>query len=325
MAPIATADLDNDERVNRLHKKPVVYLMDAFHPAAVAKAQELFTAVLPHHPEHKTWRNAEYLLLRSSPLTAEDVASCPKLRAIGKQGVGTDKIDSEACLKRGIKVLNTPGVNSRAVAELVLALTMSLAREIRPISLRLAAGERVPKEQCSGLIVHKRTLGVIGMGNIGRTVAKMFQGAFESPVLAYDPYMPNDAWSDIPHTRVTALGDLLRQADIVTVHVPLTAATRHLISYREMGMMKRDAILINTARGGIVNEEDLPRALDEGLLWGVGLDCHEQEPPTKERYEKLWKHPNVVSLPHVGAATAQTQMETSLAAVERLYAYATGV
>lgn len=325
MAPIATADLNNGGRGDRVAEKPVVYLMDSFHPTAVAKAQELFTAILPSDPEHANWRTAEYLLMRSSPLRAEDVTKCSKLKAIGKQGVGTDKIDSEACLKRGIKVLNTPGVNARAVAELVLALAMSLAREVRPISLRLAAGERVPKEQCSGLIIHKRTLGVIGMGNIGRTVAKMFQGAFESPIIAYDPYMPEYAWSDIPHTRVTALDDLLHRADIVTVHVPLTPATRNLISYREMDLMKRTAILINTARGGIVNEDDLPRALDEGLIWGVGLDCHEQEPPTKERYEKLWKHSNVVSLPHVGAATAQTQMETALAAVERLHAYATGV
>lgn len=323
MAPIATADLESDSGLH-VQKKPVVYLMDTFHPTAVAKAQELFTAILPDDPGHEHWRNAEYLLMRSSPLAAQDVANCPRLRAIGKQGVGTDKIDSEACLKRGIKVLNTPGVNARAVAELVLALAMSLAREIRPISLRLAAGEKVPKEQCSGLIMHKRSLGVIGMGNIGRTVAKMFQGAFESTIIAYDPYMPEDAWSDIPHTRVTKLDDLLCKADIVTVHVPLTPATRNLISYREMAMMKSTAILINTARGGIVSEEDLPRALDEGQLWGVGLDCHEQEPPTKERYEKLWKYPNIVSLPHVGAATAQTQMETALAAVERLYAYATG-
>jgi phosphoglycerate dehydrogenase-like enzyme len=322
MAPTAIADLEVHSVPTQAQKKPQVYLLDEYHPAAVSRAQTLFNAILPDDPEHKNWKSAEYLLVRSSRLTAEDVASCPNLRAVGKQGVGTDKIDSEACLKRGIKVLNTPGVNARAVAELVLALVISLAREIRPISLRLSAGETVPKEKCSGLIIHKRSLGVVGMGNIGKTVAKMFQGAFESPVIAYDPYMSADAWSDVPHTRVTSLDDLLQQADIVTIHVPLTPDTKNLIGYREMELMKRSAILINTARGGIVNEEDLPRALENELIWGVGLDCHEQEPPTKLRYEKLWNYPNVISLPHVGAATAQTQMETALAAVEKLYAYA---
>jgi phosphoglycerate dehydrogenase-like enzyme len=184
------------------------------------------------------------------------------LKAIGKQGVGIDKIDSEACLKRGIKVLNTPGVNAWAVAELVLALVMALVQEIRSISLHLTAGERVPEEQCSGLIMHKRSLGVIGMCNIGKTVAKMFQGAFDSPIIAYDPYMSADAWADVPHSRVSGLEDLLRQADVVTIHVQITPGTKNLIAYRELEMMKSTCILINTAKGGIVNEGDLIRWAD---------------------------------------------------------------
>ena len=145
--------------------KPTVYLLDTFHPDATKHAQNLFNAILPGTPEHANWReNAQYLLIRSSWLTAEDVASCPNLKAIGKQGVGIDKIDAAACAERGIKIFNTPGVNARAVAELVLSLATSVARDVPAINTKQQAGIRVPKEACSGLMLYQKTLGVIGMG-----------------------------------------------------------------------------------------------------------------------------------------------------------------
>ena len=303
-------------------QKQTVYLLDTFHPAAVARAEALFKCIHPTDTAHASWReNARYLLVRGSYVTADDIANSCSLRAIGKQGVGVDKIDAAACTAKGVKIFNTPGVNARAVAELVVALATGLARQLRPISIKMHDSKVVKKEECSGLILHKSTIGVIGMGNIGKTVAKIFKGGYESDIVAYDPYMPEGAWEDLPHKRVRELKHLLAVSDVVTVHVPLTAETRSLISLQEMKLMKSNSLLINTARGGIVNENDLVEALNAGYIWGAGLDCHEQEPPTRERYQDLWEHPNVISLPHVGAATAQTQMETALAAVERLYAY----
>lgn len=304
--------------------RPTVYLLDTFVPEAILRAQELFNVIPKDSPKHAEWREkAEYLLVRSSSLSASDIASCPNLRAIGKQGSGIDKIDEKACQARDIKIFNTPGVNSHAVAELVLALTMSVAREVRSISVKQAAGSRVPKETCSGLVLHKKALGVIGMGHIGRTVAKMFKGAFESPIVAYDPFMPEDAWADMAHVRAHNLEEVLRASDVVTIHVPLTNGTRDLIAMNELGMMKPSSILINASRGGIINESDLERALAEGKIWGAGIDCHEQEPPTKEKYGQLWEQ-RVVSTPHIGAATAQTQRETAIAAVDALHRFAAG-
>ncbi|ETN39806.1 uncharacterized protein HMPREF1541_06032 [Cyphellophora europaea CBS 101466] len=304
-------------------QKPTAYLLDTIHPTALALAHSLFNLITPTSPSHATWRDqARYLLVRGSHVTASDIAASPHLKAIGKQGVGTDKIDASACATRGIKVLNTPGVNARAVAELVVALAAGLARQIRSISVKVDRGEVVRKEECGGLILHRCTVGVIGMGNIGKTVAGIFCGGYEAEIVAYDPYMAEGAWAEVPHKRVRSLRELLEVSDVVTVHVPLTPETRGLVGYEDMRGMKRNALLINTARGGIVDEEALVRALDDGLIWGAGLDCHEQEPPTKGRYERLWKHDNVISLPHVGAATAQTQMETACAAVQRLYDYA---
>lgn len=302
--------------------KPTVYLIDNFHPDAVRHAQSLFNVVLPTNSEIKNWKdNAEYLLVKSSSLSASDVQAARKLRAIGKQGVGIDRIDAAACKQAGIKIFNTPGVNSSAVAELVLALTTAVAREIGSIQVRQSRGQSVHKETCSGLILSRKTLGLIGMGSIGKAVAKMFRGAFDADIIAYDPFLPAGAWDDLPHTRSQTVAGVLKEADVLSIHVPLTPDTRNLVSLAEMRTMKPNAIIINAARGGIVNEDDLCTALTTGVVWGAGLDCHEQEPPTKEKYFKLWSHPRVVSTPHIGAATAQTQMETAKAAVDRLYEF----
>jgi phosphoglycerate dehydrogenase-like enzyme len=302
--------------------KPTVYLLDTLHPQAMEHAQSLFNAVLPSDLKQSEWREkAEYLIIRGSYLTAEDVAACKNLKAIGKQGVGIDKIDSNACRARGIKIFNTPGVNAQSVAETVLSLTMSVAREVGRITALQSAGVKVPKETCSGLIMNKKTVGIVGMGNIGRKVAQIFQGGLGCHIVAYDPLLPKDAWGDIEHTRVETLEDVLQVSDVVTLHVPLVPQTRNLITYEQFRMMKRNSILINAARGGIVHEADLERALRECLIWGAGLDCHEHEPPTKEIYGSLWETGRVVSTPHVGAATAETQMETAMAAVDQLDGY----
>ncbi|KAI6764076.1 hypothetical protein HG530_007865 [Fusarium avenaceum] len=302
--------------------KPTVYLLDTFHPQVLAYAKENFDAITLEDPRHQHWRQeARYLLVRSSRLTAQDIKLCPNLIAIGKQGVGIDKIDANACAARGIKIFNTPGVNARAVAELVLTLATASARQVGSIIAKQSSGILVPKEKCSGLILHQKTIGILGMGNIGKCVAQIFRGAFEADVIAYDPFLPVDAWVEIPHTRATSVEEVLELSDVITVHMPLTPETRDLISYSEMKRMKKTAIVINTARGGIVNEADLTRALSEGLIWGAGLDCHEVEPPSQEKYQRLWET-GVVSTPHIGAATGETQMQTGMAAARYLLEFA---
>lgn len=301
--------------------KPTVYVLDTFPPKAIEYAKTLFNIIQPQDEEFKNWRqNARALLIRGSYVTADDIASCPNLIAIGKHGVGIDKINQDACAQRGIKILNTPGANARDVAELVVALALSVARGIRSITTRQML-KPVPKETCNGLTLYQKTIGIIGMGNIGRTVAEIFRGGFDANIVAYDAYMPEDVWSHIPHTRAKSVDEVLVQADVLSVHVPLTAETRDMISYEQIRAMKPDAILINAARGGIINEADLTKALSEGYLWGAGLDCHEQEPPSHEKYEALWKNLNVISTPHIGAATSRAQLASATAAVDNLYQY----
>ncbi|RMY87863.1 hypothetical protein D0864_06762 [Hortaea werneckii] len=289
MAPALIQPEAIDSQDDHIHheSKPTVYMLDTFHPSAVQHAQKLFHVILPTDPEIHNWM--------------------------------------EHAKKKGIAILNTPGVNASAVAELTLALTMAVARDIGSIHGRMCQGQVVKKETCSGLILSGKTIGLIGMGNIGKAVARMFHGAFAADIIAYDPYMPDDAWNDLQHTRASSVDDVLARADVLSIHVPLTPSTKGLIGYKEMQSMKSTAIIINAARGGIVDEQDLVRAVQDGLIWGAGLDCHEQEPPTKERYSELWSTGRVISTPHIGAATSQTQMETAMAAVDRLYKFAGGM
>ncbi|PYH78624.1 hypothetical protein BO82DRAFT_421433 [Aspergillus uvarum CBS 121591] len=197
------------------------------------------------------WRqNAKALLNRGSYVTAADIASCPKLVAIGKHGEGIDNV----------------------------------ARGIRSITTQQMA-KPVPKEMCNGRTVHGRFIGIIGMGNFGRTVAEIFYGGNNARIVAYDAYMPaTGVWEHLPHIRAQSVEEVITQADVLSLHLPLTKETRGMLSYAEIKQMKPDAILINAARGDIVDEAGLERALSKGHIWGAGLNCHEQEPPSREKY-----------------------------------------
>lgn len=317
LAP-ATTGLDGNQNGNT---KPTLYMLDRLSDAAIAYANTKFNVILRSDHAFEGWqKKAKTVLVRSSAFTEEDVAQCPKLLAVAKQGVGIDKIAKAACDARGIKILNAPGANAQAVAEMVVALALASARNIGSIAAQQLEAP-VSKLTCNGITLFGKTVGIIGMGNIGRRAAETFHRGFNMSVIAYDPFQPADAWSDVPHKRFEDYCDLLKEADVVSLHVPLTKETRDMISYREIQTMKRSAIIVNAARGGIVNEVDLQRALEDGLVWGAGLDSHDEEPPSPARYGGLWKLPNVVSTPHIGATTADAQFKSASLALDNTYAY----
>lgn len=233
---------------------------------------------------------------------AEVMDSAPKLKIIARYGVGYDKVDAEAAAQRGILVTNTPGVLTEAVGEMTWCLLLCLARRIVEADTFTRSGLFRRSGSCAliGIDVKGRTLGIVGAGKIGTAVAKRSVG-FEMKILYHD-VVRNKELEKIGARKVE-LKYLLANSDFVTLHVPLTDGTLHLIGKEELALMKETAYLINTSRGQVVDEAALVRALDEEQIAGAGLDVYENEPYiTKE----LLKMKNVVLTPHIGSTTKET-------------------
>jgi D-3-phosphoglycerate dehydrogenase len=228
--------------------------------------------------------------------------------------VGLDNIDLNAAERLGIKVVNSPEAPSNAVAELVLGLMLSLARRIPEADASMKKGEWI-KKRLTGIELKGRTLGIIGFGRIGYQLAKK-AGALEMRVLTYDVAIEKlREFVEEAGAVAVDLDELLGSSDFITVHVPLLLQTKHMIGAKEMRVMKDGAYLINVARGGVIDEEALREALVSGKLAGAALDVYEEEPP---RDISLTGLQNVVSLPHIGAATVEAQRANSTVVAEKL-------
>jgi D-3-phosphoglycerate dehydrogenase len=294
-----------------------IYILDPFYPSGVALAARHADVVRWDDPRIGNWaEDADGLMVRMTRLGAAEFGRARKLKAVAKQGVGIENIDLAAAKAHGVIVCNTPGVNKEAVAEMAMALTLAVGRHVAQFDRRVRSGERVDRAKLLGSEMWGKTVGIIGMGNVGTVAARMWQGAFRTKLIGYDPYVPADRWSDIAHERVARLDDLLANADLVTPHVPLTDETRHMIGRRELALMKPSAILVNVARGGIVDEAALHEALVGGRLLGAGLDVFESEPPTA--LNPLVGLPNVVSTPHAAGGSLETQIRSSTQVAQQL-------
>lgn len=246
--------------------------------------------------------------------------SCPNLKVVANNGVGYDNVDIPYATKRGILVCNTPGVLSGAVADLTFALLLSLARHLRVNDHHVRSGGWSVSPGHVGLDVRGKTLGVIGMGRIGRVVAKTAQG-FDMRVLYYDPVRAPDV-EEAGRAEYRDRDDVFRLADFLTVHCFLDATTRHHISTREFGLMKPSAYLINTSRGPVIDQDALVEALQAGTIAGAGLDVMEVEP--LEPAHRLCTLENVILLPHIGSGTTETRLAMIELAARNLIAAVTG-
>ncbi|UCD56326.1 MAG: phosphoglycerate dehydrogenase [Candidatus Hydrogenedentota bacterium] len=256
------------------------------------------------------------LVVRSSTKVSADVlAAAENLKVIGRAGIGVDNIDVGAATLRGIVVMNTPLENAIAAAEHTVSMMMALARKIPQADASMKAG-RWEKGKFIGTEVFNKTLGIIGIGNIGTIVAERAVG-LKMSVIAYDPYIPPQTASrkGIP---LVSLDELLARSDFVTVHIPLTEETQNIIDARALKKMAPGSMLINCARGGIVNERDLYEALDSGHLGGAALDVYEVEPAVGH---PLCKLENVICTPHLGASTVEAQESVAVAIAEQIVDY----
>ena len=259
------------------------------------------------------------LVVRSeTQVTAPIIEAGSRLRVVGRAGVGVDNIDVPAATRRGILVVNAPRGNIVAAAEHTIALLFALARWVPQADASVRRGEWT-RSKFIGTEIRAKTLGVVGLGNVGSEVAKRAHG-LEMDVVAYDPVVSVER-AELFNVELVSLEDLLARADFVTVHVPLVDSNRNLIGARELALMKPTARLINTARGGIVDEAALADALESGALAAAAADVFVTEPPGDSRLLKLM---NFVATPHIGASTAEAQVSVAFDVAEEVAAVLAG-
>jgi D-3-phosphoglycerate dehydrogenase len=261
--------------------------------------------------------DAEALVVRSgSKVTAKVIANASRLRVIGRAGIGVDNVDVVAATKRGIVVMNTPTGNAVTTAEHALSLLMSLARKIPQAtqSMRLGKWE---KSKFQGRELAGKTLGIIGLGNIGRIVADRAKG-LKMHVLGFDPVMTADRAASLG-IELASLDAIFAKADAITVHTPLNAQTKGVVNDAAIAKMKTGILLVNCARGGIYDEAALLRGLESGKLGGVALDVFDEEPPPKTH--PLLGRDDVVLTPHLGASTEEAQERVALEIAEQVAAF----
>jgi len=259
------------------------------------------------------------LVVRSETKVTSAVIDAGKdLKVIGRAGVGVDNIDLEAATKRGIIVVNAPTSVTGAAAEHTIGLLLAMARHIPAANQSTKSGEW-QRSRYMGVEIRGKTLGLVGIGNIGSQVAQIAQG-LRMNVIAHDPYVSTDHAARLG-IKLTTMEEVLSTSDFVSVHVPMLPSTRGLIGRKEFGMMKPGARLINCARGGIVDEEALYEALEEGRLAGAALDVFAKEPPSGS---PLLSHPKLIATPHLGASTEEAQVTAAIDVANQVIAVLSG-
>jgi D-3-phosphoglycerate dehydrogenase len=297
---VLVADKISSKGVQYLRNQPGFEVVEAYNSAP----EKLLTLV----------KDVQAIVVRSeTKITAEVIAAAPKLQVVGRAGVGVDNVDVEVATERGVVVMNTPSGNTIATAELTFTHMLCGARPVPQAAGSMREG-KWDRKSFAGLELHRKVLGVVGLGRIGGEVAKRAQ-AFGMRVLAYDPYLAPSRAKAMQVEQVE-LDALLRESDYVTVHMPLTDQTRYMIDEAALAKMKKGVRIFNCARGGIIKEAALIAALKSGQVAAAGLDVYEDEPlPADHELRKL---ANVTLTPHLGASTAEAQESVGIEIAEAI-------
>lgn len=254
------------------------------------------------------------LIVRSGTRPDADIiAAGKKLKVIGRAGVGVDNIDIDAATQHGVRVMNTPDANSIATAEQTLTLMLALNRHTVPAHNSLAAGNW-DRAKYAGTELYQKTLGIIGFGRIGRLVSQRAR-AFGMTIIAYDPYVSAEAGTELG-VEMVELGELYGRADLITLHTVSNAHTKGMVNAQAISQMKDGVMLINVARGTLINEADLAQALQDGKIRAAAIDVYSIEPPSADN--PLLNLPNVLHTPHLGASTAEAQTNVATQMVSQV-------
>ena len=255
--------------------------------------------------------DVEGIILRTNiKVTREIIEAAPHLKIISRTGAGVDNVEVAAATEKGIMVCNTPGVNSISVAEQALALILSVAKQLKVMDKAVHEGNWKIRYSSKAVDIEGKTLGLVGLGHIGSLLAQKCRLAFNMKVIAYDPYVEQAEEVKL----CSSLDQVFSQSDFISIHVPYTEETHHLIDVRLLGLMKPDSCLINTSRGSIVDEKALGEALKNKSIAGAGLDVFEKEPPSPD--DPLLKFDNVITTPHSSALSRECVMKVAMTAAQ---------
>lgn len=274
-----------------------------YRPDLVDRSSEMSAAVA----------GADGLIVRNRTLVSEDLlASAPRLRVVGRLGVGLDNIDLDACADHGVVVHPATGANAVAVAEYVIGALLVLVRGVYQTTAPILEGAW-PRQESTGQELAGRTLGLVGYGTIAREVAHR-AAALGMSILAHDPFLPERfAWQP---ARPVELSELLSESEAVSIHVPLVSATHHLIDTAALATMRPGSVLVNTSRGGIVDEAALVESMRAGRIAGAALDVFETEPPSPDRLQEFASASNLLLTPHIAGITAESNVRVSRVVAE---------
>ncbi|MGQ9922003.1 MAG: phosphoglycerate dehydrogenase [Desulfobacca sp.] len=299
-----------------------VLISDNLHPKGVAifeAAPNIEVINRPGMPPEEFLemvQDVDGLVIRSATkVTAKVLEVATRLKVVGRAGTGLDNVDIPEATKRGIVVMNTPGGNTITTAEHAISMMLALARNIPQAAHSMREG-RWEKKRFQGREVYNKTLGIIGLGRIGTVVASRAQG-LKMRILGYDPFVKKEMVTSCG-VEVVSLDELFARSDFITLHTPKTKDTAHLINREAFKKMKRGVMIINCARGGLIDEEALQEALEEGIVAGAALDVFEKEPPVGS---PLLLMGNVICTPHLGASTEEAQENVAVAVAEQMVDY----
>lgn len=293
------------------------YIFDPIHEKALEYAKDKLNVVTWVDKEIHNYLNAEAVIVRTFKMTKDVIDEMPNLKIIAKHGVGVDNIDLDYAKSKGIRVTNTPEANMHSVSELVIGLALNCARKIGLTQKMVEQGAKKNSPvELAGFELQGKIIGLIGLGKIGALVGHKLKAAFNMNVLVFDPYTSEEKCKEEGFTKYDSLESLLKVSDIVSISVPLTKNTENMISAKELSLMKKNAILINTSRGKIINEEDLYQALQNGEIFGAGLDVFAEEPISKDH--PLITCNNFIGTLHNGANTEDALIRMGTGAVDEI-------
>ncbi|MEW8959703.1 hydroxyacid dehydrogenase [Neomoorella humiferrea] len=306
--------------------KKKVLIVQPIHESGMKVFDDRFEVKVAPDPSVETVKReikgVEGVVVRTAPFTREIIAAADSLKVIARHGVGVDNIDVRAATERGILVVNTPDANAVSVAEHTITAIGALAKRLLSMDLATRRGEWEVRNEYKAVDLDGKVLGLVGLGRIGTMVAKKAAAAFNMRVIAYDPYVRPETAAENNITLYSDLDRIFQEADVVSLHTPLTPETRGLVNEERLALMKASAFLINFSRGGVVDEDALYKALKNGLIAGAALDVFEEEPPPHNH--PLFELDNVLLSPHSAALTKECVVRMATGAAQGVVDVLTG-